>query len=92
MSKLKNIIDLVRCGGQVADPAMWKRGHMTVTIIAGLIWAVVGLAGYDHQIGGETVDAVAGGILAGVNWLLIVITSKKVGLRDKRKRNRGQES
>ena len=84
MSKLRNIIDLIRYGGCVADPAMWKKRQISATVIGSLIWAVLGITGYDEQIGGETVDAVAVGLLAGVNWVLTIATSKKVGLRDRR--------
>ena len=84
MSKLRNVLDLLRYSSSVANPAAWKKGHITASIIGGLLWAIVGLTGYDHQIGSETVDAIAGGILALGNVLLVIITSKKVGLRDKR--------
>lgn len=92
MSKLRNIIDIIQYGGAVADPANWKKRQISATVIGGLIWAVLGITGYDEQIGGETVDAVAVGLLALVNGVLTIATSKKVGLRDKRKHNRGQES
>ena len=84
MSKLRNIIDIMQYGGAVADPANWKKRQISATVIGGLIWAVLGITGYDEQIGGETVDAVAVGLLALVNAILTIATSKKAGLRDKR--------
>lgn len=75
--------DLMHKGRVVADPAAWKNGQIKASMIVALIWAAVHTAeafGYAVPVGSETVDAVAVGVLALVNWMLTLATSDKVGL------------
>jgi len=74
---------LLQKGKVVADPAKWKGRQITATALTGVIWASINTAeafGYAIPIDSETVDAVAVGFLALINWLLTLSTSKKVGL------------
>lgn len=74
---------LLQKGKVVADPAKWKGRQITATALTGVIWASINTAeafGYAIPVDGETVDAVAIGFLALINWLLTLSTSKKVGL------------
>lgn len=87
MNKLKAILTLFQKGSMVIDPALWKSRQITVTILSSVIWAGLKLGGLDEQIGSETVDAVAIGILALVNAVFTITTTEKIGLPTKRKPN-----
>jgi len=57
-------------------------------MVVALLWAAVHAAEafeLDLQVGSETVDAVAVGVLALVNWVLTLTTSDKVGMSPKPK-------
>ena len=56
---------------------------MTATALTGAIWAAIQAAeafGYAIPVDEATVDSVAVGILALVNWVLTLSTSEKVGM------------
>lgn len=75
--------EVLKKGRVVANPAAWKRGQITASMLTALIWALVHAAeawGYDVPIGSETVDAVSVGVIAAVNWLCTLASSDKVGL------------
>jgi len=84
MSKLKSVLIVLQKGSMVADPALWKNRQITATILTSVLWAILNLAGLDETIGSETVDAVAVGVLALVNWVLTLATTDKIGLQPKR--------
>lgn len=84
MSKIKAILMLFQKGSVVVDPAKWKARQITVTLLASVVWAGLRIGGIDDQVGSETVDAIAGGVIAGVNLVLTLTTSDKVGLPSKR--------
>ena len=74
---------LLKRGKSVADPAKWKSRQITATVLTGIIWSAINAAeafGYAIPVDAETVDAVAVGFLALVNWMLTLSTSKKVGV------------
>lgn len=79
--------DLLKKGNAVADPAAWKKRQITTTMITALIWSGIkgaqAFAGFDIPIDEGTVDNVAIGILALVNWLFTLSTSKTVGIGEK---------
>ena len=79
--------DLLKKGNAVADPAKWKKGQITVTLIVALMWsgikAVESFFGYQVPIDEDTVNNVAIGILALVNWVFTLTTSKTVGIGEK---------
>lgn len=74
---------LLKKGKSVADPEKWKKHQITATALTAFIWALINVSsawGYDIPIGEETVDAAALGVLAVVNWVFTLSTSKKVGM------------
>lgn len=78
--------NVFRQGQVVSSPAAWKKGQVTVTMVGGLIIAVVQLAkvfGYEVYVDEDTVSAVSGGVIAIVNWLLTYATTDKIGLPSK---------
>jgi len=83
MNKLKAILVVFQKGSMVADPAAWKRGQIGSGIMVALLWAILELTGYDTQIGSETVDAVAVGLVALINGLLTIATTERLGLSPK---------
>lgn len=92
VKKFKALFDLFRKGRVVADPARWKNRQISSSMIVALLWALVHTAeafGYAVPVGSETVDAVAVGVLALVNWVLTLVTSDKVGLPHKRSPDSG---
>jgi len=83
IKKAKAAITLLQKGKAVSDPAKWKSRQMTATALTGVIWAVIQAAeafGYAVPVDEATVDSVAVGVLAVVNWLLTLSTSEKVGV------------
>jgi len=87
-SKIKAFWSLFKAGQRVADAAKWKSRQIETTAIAAVLWGLVSVAesmGYQLPVGGETIDAIAVGIIATVNVVLTVTTTNKVGLPDKRK-------
>jgi hypothetical protein len=83
IKKAKAAITLLQKGKSVADPAKWKSRQITATALTGVIWAAIQAAeafGYALPVDEATVDSVAVGILALVNWVLTLSTSEKVGM------------
>ena len=83
IAKMKALMTLLKKGRSVADPAKWKSRQITATALTGAIWATIQAAeafGYAIPVDEATVDSVAVGVLALVNWLLTLSTSEKVGL------------
>jgi hypothetical protein len=86
-TKLKVAYYILQKGKSLSDPAKWKNRQITVTMLTGMIWAVIQGAesfGYVLPIDETTVDSVAVGVLAVVNWVLTLSTSEKVGLQPRR--------
>ena len=82
--KAKVAFTLLQKGKAVADPAKWKSRQITATMLTGVIWAVIQAAeafGYAIPVDEATVDSVAVGVLASVNWVLTLSTSEKVGMQ-----------
>ena len=83
IKKITASMTLLKRGKSVADPAKWKSRQITATVLTGIIWSAINAAeafGYAIPVDSETVDAVAVGFLALINWLLTLSTSKKVGM------------
>lgn len=83
MNKIAALWGLFRKGEAVANPAAWKAGQITVTALAALLLAVARVAeafGHALPIDQAAADAVAAGVIAAVNVVLTVTTSKSVGL------------
>lgn len=83
LDKLKSVWNVFKQGQAVANPAAWKRGQITATMLGGFFIAIVQLAkafGHDIPLDADTSTAIAGGIVAGVNWLLTIVTTDKIGI------------
>lgn len=83
MKLLLALFDLFRKGSAVADPAAWKYGQITVTVLAAALWSLVRFlasAGFAIPIDETQVDQLAAGILVLVNVVLTLVTSDKIGL------------
>ena len=83
MNKFLSLIDVLRKGSAVADPALWKNRSAIVIALAALIMAAAAAAkafGYDFPIDNETALGLAGGIAAVVGLLGNFATSDKVGI------------
>jgi len=86
INKIRSAYKLLQKGRSVADPEKWKKRQITATMITGVIWAVIQTAevfGYAIPVDEATVDSIAVGVLAVVNWVLTLSTSEKVGMRFK---------
>ena len=86
LKKAKVAFTLLQKGKAVADPAKWKSRQITVTMLTGVVWAVIQAAeafGYAIPVDEATVDSVAVGVLAAVNWVLTLSTSEKVGVQSR---------
>ena len=84
--KAKVAFTLLQKGKSVADPAKWKSRQITATMLTGVIWAAIQVAeafGYAIPVDEATVDSVAVGVLAAVNWVLTLSTSEKVGMQSR---------
>ena len=86
IKRAKAAYTLLKKGKVVADPAKWKSRQITATALTGALWAGIQAAeafGYAIPVDEQTVDSVAVGVLALVNWLLTLSTSEKVGLQSR---------
>ena len=86
IGKIKAFWALFQAGQRVADAAKWKTRQIEVTALAAVLWGAIHVAesfGIEVPVGGETVDAVAVGVIALVNGVLTVITTNKIGLQPK---------
>lgn len=82
MNKVMAMLDLFRKGSAVDNPQDWKSGQITATMLGVAIVSAVHLAkayGYDLPIDEESATTVAGGIIAVVNVILTMVTSKHAG-------------
>lgn len=83
MEKISALWQLFKLGNAVADPGAWKRRQITATAVAALL---IGLAqaakafGYPIPLDPDSASAVAGGVIAAVNVVLTLTTSKTVGV------------
>lgn len=83
MDKLIALWGLFRKGDAVSNPAAWKAGQITITMLGALVMAVLNLGksfGYDFPIDQEAANTIGAAILAIVNGVLTVTTSKTIGL------------
>lgn len=87
MNKLLALLSVYRKGNVVANPAAWKNGQITGSIVAGLLGALVALAktfGYDLPLSDDQLLTIGGAIVAiaglFLNTTATVVSSDKVGL------------
>jgi hypothetical protein len=65
-------------GYELSNAAAWKNVQNAINVIAGILFVVV--QSYQLPIDKDTINLLAGGIVAVVNIVLTVATSEKVGL------------
>ena len=83
LQKITSIFNLFRKGQEVANVEAWKSGQVTANILAGVMLAGVQVAkAFDYEIPltEEVANGIAVGILASVNFVITVITSKRAGV------------
>ena len=86
MRKVRALWALMQVGKVVADPAWWKARQIESSMVIAALWGLIHAAeafGWEFPAGGETVDAIAVGLLATVNLVLTLTSSDKVGLPPK---------
>lgn len=82
-----HISDLFMKGVSVANPAAWKKGQITSTVLGGLILAAVNVArafGVEVPIDVNGANAIGTAILVVVNCVLTVTTSTKMGFGEEK--------
>lgn len=83
MGKLMLFFRAFRKGAELSNAAVWKDAQQAGNAVAGLLAILLAIAtafGYPLAMDEVTLLAVAGGIGHFGNWVLTVVTSKKVGL------------
>lgn len=83
MDKIAALWGLFRQGSAVANPAAWKAGQISATVIGGLVLVIVNLAkafGYDIPISTEGANAIGVAVLVIVNSVLTVTTTTSIGM------------
>lgn len=84
---LGRLKESLECGKEVADPATWKNRSVTANKIAVVIsfaLVVAKISGYDLPVDDATIQMAAAGlagVLAFVNIIVTLATSKKVGVK-----------
>jgi len=83
MSKLLDLLDLLRKGSAVTDPKLWKDRAALTLALTGLIVVIVKVAkgfGYDLPINETDASSIAAGFAVLVGLFSTYATSDKVGL------------
>ncbi|CAB4122171.1 hypothetical protein UFOVP26_107 [uncultured Caudovirales phage] len=87
MNKLLAALSVYRKGSVVANPAAWKSGQITASIVAGLLGALVALAktfGYELPLSDDQILTIGGSIVAiaglFLNTTATIVSSDKVGV------------
>lgn len=87
MNKLLAALNVYRKGSVVANPAAWKSGQITGSLLAGFFGAGIALAktfGYELPISDDQLLTIGGAIVAiaglFINPTATIVSSDKVGL------------
>ena len=87
MDKIWAAFSVFRKGEVVANPAAWKNGQITASILAGLLGALVALGktfGYDLSLSDDQLLTIGGAVVAiaglFINPAATIASSDKVGL------------
>lgn len=81
--KIANVMSLFRVGQSVADPALWKTGAISVSILAPVLMKLndtLVAFGVNTGVSDATASDLAIGIVAIVNIIVTLISSKTVGV------------
>ena len=76
---VKAVFAVFRAGQSVSNPSAWKNAQLVGTMLTALL-ALAAAFGYDLGLSETEIAGGAVFIVAAVNGILVVITSKKVGL------------
>lgn len=90
MQKLLILWQALHEGYEVTDPQKWKNGTIKANSIAVLLSAILMFID-DTSINNEQITTIAAGIIAGVNIVMHILTSKKVGLSSHNDNSTNQE-
>lgn len=83
MNIIAAAINVFKVGKVVAKPEAWKKGQVHANQIVLLLTGVIYVAkafGWDARMDDETIDFIAAGLFALVNWLFTVVSTDKVGI------------
>ncbi|WP_273121280.1 glycoside hydrolase family 73 protein [Ferrovum myxofaciens] len=84
MQKLLALWSVFKVGESVADPALWKTGAITVTLLSPLILKLEDLfhaLGWAISISDQQAGMLAGGIVAATNIVVHLVANKDMGLK-----------
>lgn len=82
-AKFSALMEVLRFGQEVADPAKWKGRQVKANALAGLLLALAALGrsyGIDLPVDNEVALGLATGALAIINAVLTIVTTKKIGV------------
>ena len=83
MGKLFDLYSLFTKGQSVANPEAWKDGGNAVTLLVPLLMGLVKLAGdfgYGLTLSASDAGAIAGGVVACVQFVVHNVSSDKAGI------------
>ena len=86
IGKVKALWAVMQTGRAVSDPAKWKSRQITSSMLVAILWAGINALssfGIEVPIDAEAIDYLAVSLLAGVNFLLTIATTEKIGLQPK---------
>lgn len=82
-SKLFALVDLFRQGHALADPALWKKRQVAATLLIPVLAALAHvLAAFNvgSPLNDAQINALAGGLVVAINFVLTFATTDKIGL------------
>ena len=86
MEKLLAFLALFQKGEVIANPEVWKKRQVTVTMLAGFLVAFVNLlvvfGVIPMPVNIDTINNIAGGLIAIYNIIMTYITTDKIGIGD----------
>lgn len=80
---IKSAFEVFRAGQAVSNQAAWKNAQLVGTLLTALV-ALAAAFGFDLGLSDEEIAGGAIFIVALVNGVLVIVTSKKVGLPAKK--------
>jgi hypothetical protein len=84
VNKVKAIWELFKVGSAIASPGKGKAYQLSATLVAGLLLALShvykAFTGHDLPIDQSTADAIGTGVIAVVNVVGTLVTSKHIGV------------
>jgi hypothetical protein len=79
-----NVIDPLRKGDEVTNPAAWKNGQVAINLISAAIIMFLNLGAVKWPflalVSADTVNAIAVALLGLYNAIATIVSSRKVGI------------